>query len=379
MTLKSLLMTGSGHCAGLRFATTLIRRYALQARPPTLRGDVIARELAMERRRFIALLGGAAALPSFAALAQQAAHPKRVAFLGLGVMGQPSPYVDSLRDGLKEFGWVEGRNLILHLFWATGRNDMEAVARELLKLQPDVVVTQELMAYAMRAMNAPTPVVFGFSGDPVDGKLVESFARPGGTFTGMSYLALDLVGKRIELLKEWTPQTRRLAILARPQHPGDPKERQASEAAAAKFGVEIVYFPYVTQSFLPVSEFGPLETVLRQIANARCDALMVFPDSAMFEVNERVAQFAIEAKLPSVSGWAPFARNGLLASYGPNVREIYRSLARFVDRIMRGTKPADLPVEVPTKLELVINVKTARALGLAVPPTLLARADEVIE
>src|SRR6185312_13632461 len=140
---------------------------------------------------------------------------------------------------------------------------------------------------------------------------------------------------------------------------------------AAKLGVEIVYFPYISQSSLPVSEFGPLETVLRQIANARCDALMVFPDSAMFEVNERVAQFAIEAKLPSVSGWAPFARNGLLASYGPNVREIYRSLARFVDRIMRGTKPADLPVEVPTKLELVINAKTARALGLSVPPTLL--------
>jgi putative ABC transport system substrate-binding protein len=140
-------------------------------------------------------------------------------------MGQPSPYVDSLRDGLKEFGWVEGRNLTLHLYWATGRNDMEAVARELLKIEPDVVVTQELMAYAMRAVKSQTPVVFGFSGDPVDGKLVESFSRPGGTFTGMSYLALDLVGKRIELLKEWIPQIRRLAILARPQHPGDPKER----------------------------------------------------------------------------------------------------------------------------------------------------------
>ena len=333
----------------------------------------------MRRREFLGALGGAAALPSFGAFAQQSSRPKRVAFLGLGVTGQPSPYVDSLRDGLKEFGWVEGRNLILHLFWATGRNDMEAVARELLKVEPDVVVTQELMAYAMRAMKSPTPVVFGFSGDPVDGQLVEGFARPGGTFTGMSYLALDLVGKRIELLKEWVPQARRLAILARPQHPGDPKERQASETAAAKFGIEIVYFPYVTQSWLPISEFGPLEAVLREIANARCDALMVFPDSAMFEVNDRVAQFAIETKLPSVSGWAPFARNGLLASYGPNVREIYRSLARFVDRIIRGTKPADLPVEVPTKLELVINLKTAKALGLTVPPTLLARADEVIE
>lgn len=230
----------------------------------------------------------------------------------------------------------------------------------------------------MRAMKSPTPVVFGFSGDPVDGKLVESFARPGGTMTGMSYLALDLVGKRIELLKEWLPQTRRLAILARPQHPGDPKERKASETAAAKLDVEVVYFPYVATA-LPVSELGTLEKVLSAIADARCDALMVFPDSAMFEVNSRVAQFAVEARLPSISGWAPFARDGLLASYGPNVRELYRSLARFVDRILRGTNPADLPIEVPSKLELVINLKTARALGLTVPPTLLARADEVAE
>jgi len=333
----------------------------------------------MERRTFLYLLGAAAAAAPFPALAQQSTRTRRVAWLGLGRAGGTSPYVESLRDGLREFGWIEGRNLTIHLFWATGRNDMEAVARELLKIEPDVVVTQELMAYAMRAMKSPVPVVFGFSGDPVDGKLVESFARPGGTMTGMSYLALDLVGKRIELLKEWVPETKRLAILARPQHPGDPKERQASEAAAAKFGVEIVYFPYVSQSWLPISEYGALENVLRDIANSRSDALMVFPDSAMFEVNDRVAQFAIEAKLPSVSGWAPFARNGLLASYGPNVRDLYRSLARFVDRILRGTKPADLPVEVPTKLELVINLKTAKALGLTVPPMLLARADEVIE
>ena len=334
----------------------------------------------MERRTFLALLSGAAATAPFSVMAQQSTtRTRRVAFLALGQAGEPSPYLEALRAGLREFGWIEGKNLTLHLFWAGGWNDMEAVARELLKVEPDVVVTQELMAYAMRATKSLAPVVFGFSGDPVDGKLVESFARPGGTMTGMSYLALDLVGKRIELLKEWIPQTRRLAVLARPQHPGDPKERQASEEAAAKFGIEIVYFPYTSPSSLPVSELGTLEKVLRSIAGARCDALMVFPDSAMLEVNGQVAQFAVENNLPSVSGWAPFARNGLLASYGPNVREIYRSLARFVDRILGGTKPADLPVEVPTRLEMVINLKTAKALGLTVPPTLLARADEVIE
>ena len=272
----------------------------------------------MERRTFLSLLGAATLAPASAA-AQPAARMRRIAWLGLGRAGEPSPYVESLRAGLRDFGWIEGRNLTLHLYWATGRNDMEAVARELLKIEPDVVVTQELMAYAMRAMKSPTPVVFGFSGDPVDGKLVESFARPGGTMTGMSYLALDLVGKRIELLKEWLPQTRRLAILARPQHPGDPKERQASEEAAAKFDIEAIYFPYTSQSSLPVSELGTLDKVLSGIAESRCDALMVFPDSAMLEVSARVAQFAVEARLPSVSGWTSFARNGLLVTYGPNV------------------------------------------------------------
>jgi putative ABC transport system substrate-binding protein len=304
---------------------------------------------------------------------------RRVAWLGLGRGDERSPYVESLRAGLRDFGWIEGRNLTLQLSWATGRDDMEAAARELLASNPEVIVTQELMVYAMRAVKPSAAVVFGFSGDPVDAKLVDSFSRPGGSMTGMSYLALDLVGKRVELLKEWVPQVRRLAILARPQHPGDPKEREASETAARRLGIEVSYFPYTSASTLPARGFGELEEVLRAIASARCDSLMVFPDSAMFEVSARIANFAIEQKLPSVSGWAPFARNGLLATYGPDIRDLYRSLARFVDRILRGMKPADLPVEMPSKIELVINQRTANAIGLPVPPTLLARADEVVE
>jgi putative ABC transport system substrate-binding protein len=342
----------------------------------------------MDRRAFLTWLGtglgtglgGAMAASQMPASAQpSAARPRRVAFLALGKTGEISPYQQSLRAGLRELGWIEGKTFDFYPFWATGWSDMEGVARELLKLQPDVVVTQELMVYGMRATKSPTPVVFGFSGDPVDGKLVESFARPGGNMTGMSYLALDLVGKRIELLKGWLPDTQRLAILARPQHPGDPKERQASEVAATKLGIEVIYVPYTSPTSLPVAELGTLDKALAEIGSSRCDALMVFPDSAMLEVSGRVAQFAIDAKLPSVSGWTPFVRNGLLASYGPNVNELYRSLARFVDRILRGTRPADLPVELPTKFELVINLRTANALNLKVPPDLLARADEVIE
>jgi putative ABC transport system substrate-binding protein len=332
----------------------------------------------MQRREFITLIGSAAAWP-LTARAQGAGPTRYIAWLGLGHAGRPSPYLDSLRTGLRELGWVEGRNLKIVAFWATGNEDMEGVAREVLASDPDVVVTQELMAIAMRNLRSPKPVVFGFSGDPVDGKLVESWARPGTNFTGMSYLAIELVGKRIELLKEWLPQTRRIAILARPQHPGAHLEQQATEAVVKKLGIDFSYFPYQPQSFLPARDLSELGTAFRSILQDHCDALVVFPDSAMYELSDRIAQFALEAKLPSVSGWSPFAQKGLLVTYGPNVRELYRNLARYADRILRGTKPADLPVEVPTKFYLAINQKTAKTLGLTVPPTLLARADEVIE
>jgi len=333
----------------------------------------------MQRREFITLIGGAAAVWPFVARGQGANVTKYVAWLGLGHAGTPSPYLEALRTGLRELGWSEGRNLKIVAFWATGREDMEGVAREVLKSDPDVVVTQELMAIAMRNLQSPKPVVFGFSGDPVDGKLVESWARPGTNFTGMSYLAIELVGKRIELLKEWLPQTRKIAILARPQHPGVHLEKEATEKVLKKLGIDSSYFPYQSQSFLPARDLSELGATFRSIVQDRCDALVVFPDSAMYEVSDRIAQFALEAKLPSVSGWSPFAQKGLLMTYGPNVRELYRSLARYTDRILRGTKPAELPIEVPTKFYLAINQKTAKGLGLETPPTLLTRADEVIE
>ncbi|HUQ75172.1 MAG TPA: ABC transporter substrate-binding protein [Burkholderiales bacterium] len=322
------------------------------------------------RRCLIAISGALLSLP-FTARAQAPGRTRRIAWLGLGSADVPSPYVESLRAGLREHGWVEGRNLEMRLYWAKGRDDMDAAARQLLASDPEVIVTQELMTYAMRSLRPATPVVFGFSGDPVEGKLVESYARPGGSFTGMTYLALNLVGKRIELLKEWVPQTRRVAILARPQHPGDQREREASEAAVGKLGIESSYFP--------LTDLAELDKAFGAIVADRCDALIVFPDTLMFSVSERIARFASEAKLPSVSGWAPFAENGLLFSYGPNVRELYRSLATYVDRILRGAKPADLPVEQPAKIEFVINMNTAKAMGLTLPQALRMRADRTIE
>jgi len=325
----------------------------------------------LSRRRFMIVVGGSVMASPFAARAQVPARMRRIAWLGLGRADMPSPYVEALRSGLRDFGWIESRNLGISLYWARGREDMDAVARQLVASDPEVIITQELMVYAVQPLQPASAIVFGFSGDPVDGKLVHSFARPGGNLTGMTYLALELVGKRIQLLKEWVPRTRRIAILARPQHPGEHRERQASEEAAGTLGINFSYFP--------IRDLAELDKAFRAIVQDRCDALIVFPDSAMFNVSERIARFASEARLPSVSGWAPFAQNGLLFTYGPNVRELYRSLARYVDRILRGAKPADLPVEQPTKFEFVINMKTAKALGLTIPPSFLLRADEVIQ
>lgn len=327
----------------------------------------------MRRREFISLLGGAAAalgLP-LPLRAQQGDRIRRIAWFGLGRADAPSPYVDALRSGLRDFGWIEGRNLAISLYWATGRQDMDAVARELVASSPEVIIAQELMVYAVQPLKPASPVVFGFSGDPVEGKLVESYPRPGGNFTGMTYLAIELVGKRIEVLKEWVPQFRRIAVLARPQHPGEHKERQATAEVAGKLGIEFSYFP--------IQDLAELDEAFRAIVQSRCDALVVFPDTTMFSVSDRIARFASEAMLPSVSGWAPFAENGLLLTYGPNIRDLYRSLARYADRILRGAKPADLPVELPTKFETVINLRTAKVLGLDVPTSILLRADKVIE
>ena len=323
------------------------------------------------RRQFISVLGGSLVVSPFAARAQVPARTRRIAWLGLGRADAESPYVEALRSGLRDLGWIEGRNLDISLYWARGREDMDAVARQLVASDPEVIITQEFMVYAVQPHRPAGAVVFGFSGNPVDGKLVESFARPGGNLTGMTYLALDLVGKRIELLKEWMPRTQRIAILARPQHPGEHRERQASEEAAAKLGIKSAYFP--------IRDLAELDKTLGAIVQDRCDALIVFPDVTMFNVSGRIARFASESRLPSVSGWAPFAQNGLLFTYGPNLRELYRSLARYVDRILRGTKPADLPVEQPAKFEFVVNAKTAKALGLTIPPSFVLRADQIIE
>ena len=323
------------------------------------------------RRNALIALVALAAWPLLART-QTPAQMRRIAWLGLERPDAPSPYFDALRAALRDLGWSEGRNLAIKQYWNEGTiADAERMVPEIIASKPEVIITQEFNTFAAHRSQLAIPIVFGFSGDPVDAGLVQSFAHPGGNLTGISYLALDLVGKRIELLKEAVPQIRRIAILARPQHPGEQRERLASEEAVRKLGLTLVYFP--------VRDLGELENTFRAIAQHRCDALVVFPDSIMSANRERIVRFAVKAKMPAVSGWAAFAESGLLLSYGPNLRDLYRALARYVDRILRGAKPGELPVELPRSVEFVVNTRTARALGIKIPNSILLRADKVIE
>jgi len=284
-----------------------------------------------------------------------------------------APMFGAFRDGLRDLGYVEGRNLIIDARWGEGSNErLEQLAVELVKSKPDVIVTQGGPAtHPVIRAGATMPVVFGYSGDPVEAGVVSSLARPGRNFTGVTFLSFDLVGKRLELLKEVMPGLKRLAILANPQHPGEQGELRASRAAGEALGLSFQYFQ--------AENAAQLEDALAAMLKSRSEAVDVFPDALMVRNSERIAEFATKNLIPVISGWAQFAEGGNLMSYGPNLRDTYRQLATYVDKIAKGAKPADLPVELPASIELVVNLKTAKALGIKIPQSILARADRVIE
>ena len=321
------------------------------------------------RRKLLLALAATLAAPRLATAQEKM---RRIVWFAAGRAGVPSPFLDALKSGLRELGWEEGRNISITPHWTAGTpEDEERLAREMLTSNPELIVTSGRNTVAVHRARPTGPVVFSFSGNPVDAGFVQSFARPGGTMTGISLLSLDLAGKRIELLKEIVPHVRRMGVLTRPEHPGEQRERAVSEEAARKVGLTLVYAPIR-------SEAG-FDEAFRAIAQARCDSLLVFPDGIMHANAARIARFAVERRLAAVSGWAAFADNGLLLSYGPNLRDAYKGLARYVDRILRGARPAALPVELPRTVEFVVNLKTANALGIKIPNSIRLRADRVIE
>ena len=330
------------------------------------------------RREFI---GGAAACLGSRQLAHARQSPPvatsgsrlaRIALLSGAKSDPRSAFLGALRLGLAEVGRVEDRDFRFEMHW--GENSPErfdALVGDLLRTKPDVIVTQGPILYNIRRIGTPIPVVFAFSGDPVAGGIVESLRRPGGNVTGISMMALELVGKRVEALTGVIPGLRKVAFISNPGHAGESAELAVSQAAAAKLGLEIRY--------LPVSVDRELDATLAQTLTSRSQAMVVFPDASMMRRSERFAEFAVRNGIPAVSGWAEFARRGNLMSYGPNVQQVYRRLASFIDRVLRGAKPAELPVELPTLIEHVINLRSARAMGLTIPRTALLRADELIE
>jgi putative ABC transport system substrate-binding protein len=323
----------------------------------------------MRRREFITLLGGAAAWP-LAARAQQPA--KTIGFLGASTRSARSQWVDAFVQRLGELGWIEGRTVAIEYRFAEGRNErMAEIAAEFVRLKVDVIVTYSTpTVIAAKEATAVIPIVSAIMGDPVGTGLVASLGRPGGNVTGLSNQATDTAGKRLELLREVVSGLRWLAVLANVSNPFSGLEMGEVQAAAKALGLDVV-----TLEIRRLEDIAPAFETLK----GHAQALYVAGDPLMITNRVRINTLALGARLPTTYNQREYVEAGGLMSYGPNFPDLFRRAGDYVDKILRGTKPADIPVEQPTKFDLVINLTTAKTLGLDVPPTLLARADEVIE
>jgi ABC-type uncharacterized transport system substrate-binding protein len=324
----------------------------------------------MDRRAFLA---GAAALLAapLAAEAQPAGKIPRIGYLSLE--SSPAQYLEAFHDGLRRLGYVDGGSIVIESRLAEGRTDkLPALASELVALKLDAIVGAD--GGAARALSRATktiPIVMGVSGDPVELGLAISLARPGGNVTGVSFLSPELAAKRLQFLREVAPKATKVAVLTNPVHAGEEQEWKANETAARSVNVAL--------HLLPVPDSDDLAEIYAAITRERADAIVAIAGPMTLRHRKQIAEFAIKSRLPMIAGWAEYADAGSLISYGPNRRHAVRHLAYFVDRIVRGAKPADLPVERPTRFELVINHRTAKVLGVRIPSSLLLQADRVIE
>jgi len=325
----------------------------------------------MRRREFITLLGGAIALP----LAVRAQEPAKLPIIGL--LGSSTALIESQRvaafvQRLHQLGWIENRNVVIEYRWAEGRQERFAeIAAEFVQLKVDLIVAPTTPAVmAAKQATSLIPIVIATADDPVGTGLVASLARPGGNVTGLSNQISDTSPKRLELLREVVPGLRRLAILFNVGNPGAVLDIREFEAAVRMFGLEALTF-----EIRRAEEIAPGFEALK----GRADALYVAADPLVNTNRVRINTLALAARLPTMHGVRDYVEAGGLMSYGPNVPDQYRRAADYVDKILRGAKPGDLPVEQPTKFDLIINLTTAKALGLTIPPSVLARADEVIE
>jgi putative ABC transport system substrate-binding protein len=325
----------------------------------------------IRRREFITVLGGAVAWP-LAVHAQEYGKLPIIGFLGAGTPATAGTWVAAFMQRLRELGWIEDRTIRIDLRWAEGRNDRSAqIAADFVRLKVDVIATYSSEhAQIAKQTTSTIPIVAALIGDPVGSGLVNSIARTDGNLTGLSSQNVDLVGKRFELLREIVPGLRRLGMLFNSNNPGAAPQTDAARTAAGLLGFDVV-----------VAEIRRAEDIgsaLTDIAK-QADALFVVGDPLTFSQRIRLSTLTLGARLPTMYANREYVEAGGLLSYGPNYQVQFRRAADYVHRILGGTKPGELPIEQPTHYDLVINLTTAKALGLEIPPTLLARADEVIE
>jgi putative ABC transport system substrate-binding protein len=325
----------------------------------------------MRRRELLGVLGGVAVWP-LATRAQQPARLPTIGYLGAGTPATESQRVAAFRQRLHQLGWIEGRTIAIESRWAEGRSERATeIAAELVRLKVDIIVTSGTpQVIALKQATSVIPIVCPTMGDPVDSGLVASLARPGGNVTGLSLLQPDLGGKRLEVLRETVPGLHRFAIIGNFSNPPIAQELREIQAAAGRIGVEVA-----TLEIRRAEDIRPAFDALK----SRADALYFANDQLVLSNRTRINILALVARLPTIYNSREYVEEGGLVSYGPDFRDLFRRAADYVDKILRGAKAADLPVEQPTKFDLVINLITAKALGIDVPPTLLARADEVIE
>jgi putative tryptophan/tyrosine transport system substrate-binding protein len=326
----------------------------------------------MKRREFITLLGGAATWP-LTARAQQPAKLPTIGFLGQSTRSAASEWVAAFVQRLRELGWIENRTVAIDYRWVEGREERFAeFAAEFVRLKVDVIVTSGTPAVlASKHATSVIPIIFATAGDPVGNNLVASLAQPGGNVTGLSLQMGDLAGKRLELLREVVPGLRRVAIMANVGNPFSVLELGEVQAAAGTLGLELVTLEIRHAQDISYPAFEALK--------GRSEALYVCTDALINTNRIRINILAVGARLPTMHGSRDYVEAGGLMSYGPNFPDLFRRAADYVDKILRGTKPGNIPVEQPTKFDLIINLTTAKVLGLAIPETFLLRANELIE
>jgi putative tryptophan/tyrosine transport system substrate-binding protein len=323
------------------------------------------------RRAFIAALGGGAAW-TLAARAQQPTKPL-IGILQAGSAASTAGFIDAFRDGMRQLGYTEGRNVRFESRFADGVIErLPRLAAELVELKPDVIVSGPLPAnLAVHKATSTIPIVMGTGADPVGFRLVNSLARPGGNVTGVTNFAEELASKQLDIMRELLPHLSRAGVLVNVTNPLHVPQWRETQAAADKASLKLVAFEMQKVEDLPAA--------FATFARERAEALLVPPDVTFNAYHRQISELAAAARLPAIYFNRVQAENGGLISYGPDVREGYRRAATYADKILKGAKPGDLPIERPTKIELAINTKVAKALGIEIPPQLLARADEVIE